>query len=210
MRAKSIPFPSLEALQRARKTFEANEPRDLFYRAATELVALAIDQATSLSVAEALAVLLQTWNSSYYRFHGKFDDNHFHELEYVLQKHNVTLMLLRQRTLQSMSQEDEATIASLFSDFEHLLGSVGAAKGLHLLAPTFFPLWDREIAAAYGTGLRKRGANAERYVCFMRHTKAQCEALGSSAVLVGNPLKALDEYNYCRFSRKWLKAVDEA
>ena len=40
--------------------FEENEPRDIFYRAATELVALALQGSTTVSVAEALAVLLET------------------------------------------------------------------------------------------------------------------------------------------------------
>jgi len=41
---------------------------DLFYRAATELVSLALEGKTSLSVAEALAVLLQTWNKIFYQY----------------------------------------------------------------------------------------------------------------------------------------------
>jgi hypothetical protein len=62
----------------ARDSFETNEPRDLFYRVATELVDLALRGATSLTVAEALAVLLQTWNKTYYQYR-KFDNAHFAE-----------------------------------------------------------------------------------------------------------------------------------
>jgi hypothetical protein len=50
--------PTLEDIQAAREAFEANETRDLFYRAATELVDLATRGQTSLNVAEAVAVLL--------------------------------------------------------------------------------------------------------------------------------------------------------
>ena len=54
-------LPTLDQLGQARARFEAYEPRDLFYRAATELVALALQGKTKLSVGEAVAVLLQTW-----------------------------------------------------------------------------------------------------------------------------------------------------
>ncbi len=194
---------SLQDLQAARKLFEANEPRDLFYRAATELVDLAIRRATSLSVAEALAVLLQTWNSSFYRFHSRFDAQHFKALENVLSQHSQILATFRQRELESLSKQDEAIIAPIFKDCENLLGAVGAAKALHLLAPGFFPLWDRRIAAAYGVGLKGRGLNAPQYLRFMQITKGQCDALGGYQVIaqtIGrNPLKALDEFNYCKF-----------
>lgn len=59
--------PAIPEIEAAREAFQSNEPRDLFYRAATELVDLAIRGKTSLSVAEALAVLLQTWNQAYYQ-----------------------------------------------------------------------------------------------------------------------------------------------
>ncbi len=59
-------MPTLKELRAARDTFERLEPRALFYRAATELVDLAIRGATQLSVTEAVAVLLQTWNRAYY------------------------------------------------------------------------------------------------------------------------------------------------
>src|SRR5438874_5045494 len=74
---------SANALKKARKAFEANEPRNLFYRAATELVDLALQGAMSLTVAEALAVLLQTWNKAYYQYH-KFDNVHFTHIENLL------------------------------------------------------------------------------------------------------------------------------
>ena len=64
-----------DGVKKARKAFEAREPRGLFYRAATELVVLALRGATSLTVAEALAVLLQTWNKAYYQYR-KFDNAH--------------------------------------------------------------------------------------------------------------------------------------
>ena len=49
----------------ARATYEANEPRDLFYKAATQLVLLSLAGRTTLTISEAIAVLLQTWNREF-------------------------------------------------------------------------------------------------------------------------------------------------
>lgn len=53
-------MPTAEELRAARAEFKRVEPRALFYRAATELVDLAWKGQSSLSLAEATAVLLQT------------------------------------------------------------------------------------------------------------------------------------------------------
>ncbi len=71
-------------IKKAREAFEANEPRDLFYRVATELVDLALRRAISLTVPDALAVLLQAWNKAYY-LNRKFDNAHFANIERLLQ-----------------------------------------------------------------------------------------------------------------------------
>ena len=52
--------PTIQEIEAAREAFETNEPRDLFYRAAPELVDLAMQDMTSLSVTEALDVFLRT------------------------------------------------------------------------------------------------------------------------------------------------------
>src|SRR5437773_12240456 len=70
----------------ARRAFKAREPRDLFYRAATELVTLALRGSTSLSLAEALAVRLQTWNKAYYQ-DRPFNLRHLDRSERLLAKH---------------------------------------------------------------------------------------------------------------------------
>ncbi len=198
----AVSTPTLEDLERAHQLFEANEPRSLFYRAATELVELAIRRVTQLTVAEAVAVLLQSWNAAYYRF-GKqsgrrFDEQHFLDIERLLKRHASELSSFRRRSILEFGEKDGPTAAGLFRDFEATLGPVGAAKCLHLLAPRFFPLWDRAIAKAYGLGLGERGKNAKRYSRFMTIAKKQCSALGRKGPASWNPLKALDEYNYCK------------
>jgi hypothetical protein len=61
--------PGRDDLARAHGVFRAHESRDLFYRAAIALVGLAKAGTVDLTVGEALAVLLRTWNSAYYRYH---------------------------------------------------------------------------------------------------------------------------------------------
>jgi hypothetical protein len=48
--------------------------------------------------------------------------------------------LTTERSIESLAAEDEQPVMRVFSDFEALLGPVGAAKALHVLAPRFFPL----------------------------------------------------------------------
>ena len=180
-----------------------NEPRDLFYRAAVELVDLALQGKTSLSVTEALAVLFRTWNMAFYRFHP-FTQQHVSDIEQVVADHRVELGAFRQRSIDTFCEEDVTSVKSIFDHFEGVLGPVGAAKSLHLLAPAFFPLWDRAIAKAYGIRLRKAGTNAAAYIQLMMISKRQVESFGGEVALGRNPLKAVDEYNYCKFTKEWI------
>jgi len=190
-------------LKKARQLFEENEPRDLFYRVATELISLSLDGKTNLSVAEGLAVLLQTWNKGYYQFR-KFDDKHFEEIENLLGKHLYILVTLRDRSILELSNDQFTVIEIIFKSFENTLGPVGASKALHLLAPEFFPLWDRAIAKAYGIGMKKSGENAELYLAFMKITKNLCTALCDKGSYDSKLLKSIDEYNYCKYTKGWL------
>ena len=194
---------SANDLKKAREAFEANEPRNLFYRAATELVDLALRGATSLTVAEALAVLLQTWNKAYYQYR-KFDNAHFANMENLLCENELALASYRTSTIDELDDTDRTTIESLFQSFERVLGPVGAAKALHLLALGFFPLWDRAIAGAYNLALGRAGSNGDRYWQFLLISKRQCFDLRRDNPECRDPLKSIDEYNYCRHTKKWL------
>jgi hypothetical protein len=139
---------------------------------------------------------------AFYRF-TPFNSQHFADLERVVTTNQQDLAALRERSIDGVSDEDTATVEGLFGDFEQLLGPVGAAKALHLLAPQFFPLWDRAIAKAYGLPLRERGKNADRYLRFMQITKQQYEALAGEHIMGQNLLKVLDEYNYSHYTKHW-------
>jgi hypothetical protein len=186
-------------------TFEKHEPRDLFYRVATELISLATGDVVttfSFSVPEALAVLLQTWNSAYYRYH-KFDEVHFKKLERLIKANQIILEKYRGLTIATITDESRHEIESLFHEFEDLLGPVGAAKALHLLAPRVCPLWDRAIAKGYNLPLRRGGLNSDSYWKFLLITQKQC----LEVTQVGYPaheklIKLIDEYNYCTYTKQ--------
>lgn len=197
-----LSLPKIDQLDRARKSFEEYEPRDLFYRAATELVGLALDRKTSLTVAEALAVLLQTWNAQYYRFRRAFDAAHFEAIEAVVNANLDALKGYRGRHLLTLDADEIDRLAQLFATFELVLGPVGAAKALHLLAPEFFPLWDRKIAESYGIRLGNSGENGPEYVRFMTIVFEQITNVANEVDIRGI-LKRIDEFNYCRFTKGW-------
>lgn len=194
---------SINDIEKARGAFAKYEPRDLFYRAAIELLDLALQKKTSLSVTEALAVLLQTWNKAYYQY-VKFNSKHFDDIENLINIHHDRLSSFRNRLLESYSKEDRIQVEKIFRDFELILGPVGAAKSMHLLAPRFFPIWDRTIARKYGFYLKKSGENSEKYCNFMEIAKMQCESLKNDLSKAQNPLKAIDEYNYCKYTKEWI------
>jgi hypothetical protein len=191
-----------EQLQEAHRAYAELEPRDLFYKAATELVRLVFEGKTKLTLAEALAVLLQTWNKAFYRY-TPFDSRHFDEIEGLLNRHWQVIEGFRVRTIESFSTDDKEPVSKIFSEFEEVLGPVGAAKSLHLLAPEFFPLWDRTIAEACRCALKKKGQNASSYLRFMEMMQEQIRNLGNETGIDQNPLKTLDEYYYCKFTKKW-------
>lgn len=193
--------PTIQDLEDAHKRFETIEPRSLFYNASIELVDLAIQGKTKLELAEAIAVLLQTWNVSYYRFRP-FTEAHFLNIKTLLETHRHLINELRQRNIESFCDEDVDTVKGIFEEFEKVLEKTGAAKCLHLLAPNFFPLWDTEIAKAYGLG---KESDTERYCSFMVKTRDQVKGLGGKQALDRNIIKALDEYNYCKYTLPMLE-----
>ncbi|NCD34563.1 MAG: hypothetical protein EOL87_14255 [Spartobacteria bacterium] len=186
----------------SRATYEANEPRDLFYKAATQLVLLSLAGRTTLTISEAIAVLLQTWNREFYRFR-KFSAQHFAAIDKMLLSQKLALSVAQNKDIQKLTAADEASAKQIFVSFEMVLGPVGAAKSLHLFAPDYFPLWDRAIATAYVGVLGKIGSNGDRYWKMMNYASRQAQALVASGYS-GKPLKAIDEYNYCHFTKKWM------
>lgn len=194
---------SIKEITMAHTIFLKKEVRDLFYRVAMDYVSRAIEGQTELTLAEALSVLLLTWNSAYYRFRG-FDENHLEEIEGLLEENLPAILDYREREIVTLEETESRQIEELFADFEKVLGPVGTAKALHLLAPRFFPLWDRKIAKVYGFDLGDKGSNSKRYLEFMKISREQCIRLKGKIEKGQNILKLLDEYNYCKYTKGWI------
>ncbi len=163
----------------------------------------------SANMADALGVLLLTWNNALYRY-GLFD---FEALENALTENLPVLKALRTRDILSYSTDDKDTIRRLFRSFLSALqiaggrsqgvrSPVAVAKALHLLAPAFFPLWDDKIAKAYRC--RYSRDPEEAYLRFVEISREMASNLNGKVALRGMVLlKVIDEYNYAKFTKEW-------
>jgi hypothetical protein len=160
--------------------------------------------------ADGLGVLLLTWNQAFYRY-GSFD---FQKLEDCLSLNMQKLDDFANRNISSLSYLDEEDIAALFNDFLDSLkiasgglrgrrSPVAVGKALHLLAPDFFPLWDRSIACSYHCNPSTHPA--EKYLKFCRIMKEMAEEVKSYARRSDKSLlKLIDEYNYSKYTQGWI------
>jgi hypothetical protein len=110
--------------------------------------------------------------------------------------------------------QDDERIRGLFADFLAALAiaagtktgnrsPVAVAKALHWLAPSFFPLWDKEIAQKYGCYYSRQPA--ERYLSFLKKMQKLARELQGASPSSGKTLlKLIDEYNYVTITKHWL------
>lgn len=193
-------MPPSEQLDVAHRIYLEREPRDLFYRAAVQLIVLTDAGQGDVSLSEALAVLLVVWNTQYYRMRPERRRTLVDDLDVLLERHGDQLAAYRDRAVDSLSDAEQLEIMRLFAEFQAVLGPVGSSKALHLLAPRFFPLWDERIRRGYRVASERPDRHPDRYWQFMLITQRQVAACGGEQTLARNPVKALDEYNYCRFT----------
>jgi hypothetical protein len=119
------------------------------------------------------------------------------EVQQLITANLQTIQAFRVRSLATLIENDRPTVLALFTSFQQKLGLVGAAKSLNLLAPKFFPLWDNAISYGYGVVNAPHG-----YFLFMVVVKDQVARIKVPDGL--EPLKILDEYNYCKYTKNWL------
>lgn len=197
------------------------------YRIALRLIKEDLDRPAD--IADALCVVLLTWNNAAYRY-GRPD---FEKLKEFLTREQRTLAALRSRHISSLVAAQEGNdVSRLFKRALDALSigdtekksPVGVAKALHLLAPNFFPLWDRAIAQALGFRLISSIVPNE-YLRFMQLMQAAAKSLedqyrvereglpkadslaAALSRLSGQQktmLKLLDEYYYSKFTKCWI------
>jgi hypothetical protein len=202
-------IPTADLLIGGCKAFELHEPRDAMYKTATFLVDHFWGRPAEM--ADSLGVLLLTWNQAHYRY-GSFD---FSKLEAGIRKNFTTLEGYRTKSILQYTLDDDPIIEGLFVEFLAALAiaegkskgkqsPVAVAKALHLLAPGFFPLWDKKIASEYGCYYLPRAA--QKYLEFMKISQKIARTLQPDLALTTGKtlLKMIDEYNYSKHTKGWV------
>lgn len=201
--------PDEDEFKQGIQEFDDREQRDAMYNVASFLM----DEfwGHPADMADGLGVLLLTWNQAFYRTQS-FD---FDELEVCIDVHLEELNSYRSRSIATLSEDDEPDIRQTFSDFldatrlqsgyrEGYRSPVGVAKGLHLLAPSFFPLWDSDIAEEYGYDTTSK-SNPEDYLKFCWDMKDFAARVEEYNLPEDEPvLKLIDEYNYSKYTQGWI------
>jgi hypothetical protein len=122
-------------------------------------------------------VWLKNINLQYYRFRPDEALTLRGELELLLTAELHCLSGFRERSLAALDKAEEPAVLRPFRAFRAKLGPVGAAKALHALAPTFFPMWDNDIARGYGFSTEGAG-----YFQFMLLAKQQLVGLPADLI----------------------------
>lgn len=200
--------PTKEEFHKGIDEFEKHEKRDAMYKVATFLVSHFWGKPSNM--ADALGVLLLTWNQAFYRY-GIFD---FDRLEKCISDNLPKVENFKSRNISTLSTPDEDDVKHLFTAFLDALqidsgkikerkSPVGVAKALHLLAPDFFPLWDDKIARAYSCYYNQNPG--EKYVPFCKTIKTVADKVRDYVVQPDKTLiKLIDEYNYSKYTKRWI------
>lgn len=199
------------------RMFQRDERRDLYYTVATAHVSDHLNDPASM--ANGVALLLLNWNWNFYRFGQSPEPLDFEKLEKCISKNCVIINSFRGRDLSTLSEKDEQSIRKLFNHFleatmlvsekiKDRKSPVSVAKALHVLVPTFFPLWDSSIAENYAKSYGKKyESKCEEYVYFCKQIKYIYEQVGNYEGLRNdeilskkNLIKLIDEYNYSKYT----------
>jgi hypothetical protein len=189
----SVNQPTVEGLRSTHEKYVQTVPNS--YATAIRRVTTALINRNTEELASAVADWLQDLNRQYFRFRPDEVTTLVGRLLTVLQKNMGSLVKFQARSVKSLTLSDKSEILQLFNVLRAQCGPVGAGKALHVLAPTFFPLWDDKIAAGYGVMRDDEG-----YFQFMNLVKGQVQHLPDDIVPGVSILKILDEYNYLQIS----------
>jgi nitric oxide reductase large subunit len=163
-----------------------------------------------LEIAYALKNFLLTIDTRFYK-KGSFD---LDKLKKCVEKNIKCIESFRNRDIFSLSDSDQEKIEALFNDFVEALsvelkngkvnrGTAPAAKALHILAPHFFPMWNRRIAIAYGC--RYRQYPAKKYFSFCKIMREVAEEVKEYKIESDKTiLKLIYEYNYAKYTKEWI------
>ena len=200
--------PSQSEFNKGCIAYEKNEQRDSMYKVATHLMQQFWGHPADM--ADALGVLLATWNNAFYRY-GSFS---YDSLQTWIEKNLTVIERFRSMEILQYDQPHNKPIAKLFDSLRAALqiasgksagrsSPVSSAKAFHLLAPKYFPIWDDKISKAYGCSYYVDAA--ANYLKFIGISKKLASDLSPYAHRVDRSiLKLIDEYNYAKYTKKWI------
>jgi hypothetical protein len=152
-----------------------------------------------------LVLFLYSWNSPFYRFGGLSYDM----IESCIRDNLEAIDKFKTRSILTFSEADEREVSKLFLAFlkatkrsDGAESPVSASKSLHLFAPDFFPAWDRKIANAYGCNYNNDKVGAYIRFCWLMMKFAEKVNQYNIEIPDRTLLKAIDEYNYAKFTRR--------
>jgi len=183
---------STQTLTQIHEQYVKNVPNS--YEITVGRIAKAVNEQDLTTVIDALERWLKDLNRQYYRFRPQEARNLKETLEPLIKTHWKALLQFRQRSFTTVTVEDKGLVTSAFDSLRAKLGPIGAAKALHVLAPTFLPMWDNAIASGYGV------STESGYFQFVLLAKEELRDISEDAIPGVPLLKAFDEYNYYRFS----------
>lgn len=185
---------NLEELLKLHTEYKRTVPNK--YELTVARLAIAVPERNTGKIADALSDWLKDINLQYYRFRPAKSRTLREDLKPLIAEELETLLSFRERCITTLTAEDRAAVSHVFEMFRDRLGPVGAAKALHVLAPTFLPLWDNSMASAYGI------STEHGYFQFMLIRREQVISLPPEFPNALSPLKLLDECDYLRYTSK--------
>ena len=201
-------FPSFEEIKKGILEYEKHIPKDQIYKLATHMVDDFWGKYDEMSIG--LGILLLTWNKSLY-IEGKVD---FDDLENCIERNIILIEKFRKRNITSLDYRDDEEIKKLFIEFYQVLRNLitegrikrspaAVSRMLNLLAPDFFPLWNKKIAEGYKFNYENNPE--ENYLRFCYLNKELVTMLeGKFHTSQKTILKGIDEYNYSKFTKEWI------
>ena len=202
-------FPDKGEFIKGHTAFKTKDPRDAVYNVATAFISCIWGD--PIQMADGIGEFLLKWNKLFYRSDKNLD---FDALERCIAANLQKLKGFRERDIFSLSNDDEDNIKYLFNEFlnaskissgkrQGTKSPVSVAKALHVIAPSFFPLWDTAIARHYGCDYSK--LPAKKYFLFCIKMKNMAKAVKN---YVNKPpdklLKLMDEYNFAKYTKGWI------
>jgi len=185
---------SVEELLKTHEEYTSTVPNS--YVVTMDRIEQALAEQNGGTTANVLAEWLKDLNRQYYRFRPDEARELREKLEPLITAELTILLEFRRRRIATLATADEPAVRHLFGRFRPTLGPVGTVKAFHVLAPNFFPLWDDAIASDYRVSLE------HGYFQFMLMIKQQIVNLPDELTPGLPALKAIDEYNYLRASKR--------